>query len=47
MKDHVEKESYAGSHASHRRPPFTIIDWIVAAFSIALLVFVLLNLPPV
>ena len=27
------------------RPPFTVVDWIVAAFSIIALIVILLNLP--
>jgi len=30
----------------NRRTPFTLVDWIIAAFSIALLIYLLLNMPP-
>lgn len=30
---------------ANRRPAFTLADWIIAAFSIALMVFILLNIP--
>ncbi|MDP4027757.1 MAG: hypothetical protein Q8P42_02130 [Gallionella sp.] len=46
MEESAKKKSSNGSEAGHR-PSFTIIDWIVAALSIALMVFILMNLPPV
>lgn len=46
MNTQTDKESSTRTNAN-RRPPFTITDWIVAAFSIVLLVYVLINLPPV
>lgn len=44
MEKSAKKKSPNGRDA---RPAFTFIDWIVAAFSIALLVYILVNLPPV
>jgi hypothetical protein len=44
MKKNAKKKLPNGRDA---RPAFTLIDWIVAAFSIALLVYILVNLPPV
>jgi hypothetical protein len=44
MEESTKKKSSNGSGAG-RRPAFTIIDWIVAAFSIALLVYILINIP--
>lgn len=44
MDKSTMEKSTNGGEASHR-PPFTAIDWIIAAFSIALMVFILLNLP--
>lgn len=44
MEKSAKKKSPNGRNA---RPAFTLIDWIVAAFSIALLVYILVNLPPV
>lgn len=32
---------------SRSNPPFTAVDWIIAAISIAALIVILLNLPPV
>jgi len=46
MEQNAKKKSPNGRDAIPR-PAFTIIDWIVAAFSIVLLVFILMNLPPV
>jgi hypothetical protein len=46
MEESAKKKSSNGNEAGHR-PPFTIVDWIVAALSIALMVFILMNLPPV
>lgn len=45
MDKSTKEESSNGSGAGHR-PAFTAIDWIIAAFSIALMIFILLNLPP-
>ena len=44
MEESTKKKSSNGSDADPR-PAFTIIDWIVAAFSIALLVYILINIP--
>ncbi len=44
--DNNTKEESSNSNDTGRRPPFTIVDWIIAAFSIALLVYILINLPP-
>lgn len=45
MDNNTEEKPSSASEADHR-PPFTIVDWIIAAFSIALMIFILLNLPP-
>lgn len=44
MEKEAKKES-SGKKGKYRRPAFTAIDWIIAAFSIALMVFILLNIP--
>lgn len=44
MEENANKKSPGGSD-KNRRPAFTIVDWIIAAFSIALMVFILMNLP--
>lgn len=44
MEENAKKKSPNDDDAN-RRPAFTIIDWIIAAFSIALMVFILLNIP--
>lgn len=46
MEESAKKKLSNGNEADPR-PPFTIVDWIVAALSIALMVFILMNLPPV
>lgn len=35
----------SGNSNAESRPPFTIVDWIIAAFSIIALIVILLNLP--
>ena len=44
MKNHSNTKQ-ADDRDTNRRPPFNKIDWIIAAFSIILLVVILLNLP--
>lgn len=44
MEENAKEKPTTVGDPKHR-PPFTIIDWIVAAFSIALLIYVLINLP--
>lgn len=34
-----------GKKRKYRRTAFTMVDWIIAAFSIVLLVYLLMNLP--
>ena len=45
MEENAKKKS-SDKKRRYRRPAFTIVDWIIAAFSIALLVYILINLPP-
>ena len=45
MEENPRKEQENNSKKS-RRPAFTLVDWIIAAFSIALLIYLLLNMPP-
>lgn len=45
MEENAKKES-SDKKRRYRRPAFTMIDWIVAAFSIVLLTYILINLPP-
>lgn len=40
-----EEAKSSDKKGKYRRPAFTTIDWIIAAFSIALMVFILLNIP--
>lgn len=44
MKENSGKKLPGGREA-FRRPPFTITDWVVAAISIALMIYILLHLP--
>lgn len=44
MEEEAKKES-SDKKRGGRRTAFTAIDWIIAAFSIALMVFILLNIP--
>ena len=44
MEENAKKKTSNGSDAN-RRPAFTIVDWIIAAFSIVLLIYLLMNLP--
>lgn len=44
MEEEAKKEPSDKKKAG-RRTAFTAIDWIIAAFSIALMVFILLNIP--
>ena len=44
MEESTKKKSSNGSGADPR-PPFTVIDWIIAVFSIVLMVYILINLP--
>jgi len=43
MEEEAKKET--SEKPKYRRPAFTTIDWIIAAASIALMVFILLNIP--
>lgn len=44
MEENERKEpSKDDNH--NRRPPFTAIDWVIAALSIALLIYLLLHMP--
>ena len=45
MEENAKKKS-SDKKRRYRRPAFTIVDWIIAAFSIALLVYIIINLPP-
>ena len=45
MEENTSKKPSHDKKAS-RRPAFTLVDWIIAAFSIALLIYLLLNMPP-
>ncbi len=40
-----DEKNSANSSDDNRRLPFTVVDWIIAVFSIALMVFILLNIP--
>ena len=40
-----ENEKSSDKKGKYRRTPFTIVDWVIAAFSIVLLVYLLMNLP--
>ena len=44
MEEKPNKES-SNSNDKNTRPPFTAVDWIIGAFSIALLVYIIANLP--
>lgn len=44
MEENTKKESPKDKH-DNRRPPFTAVDWIVAALSIVLLIYILLHIP--
>ena len=44
MEEESKKES-PGKKGKYRRTAFTMVDWIIAAFSIVLLVYLLMNLP--
>lgn len=39
------REQPANGKDENPRSEFTAVDWIIAAFSIALMVFILLNIP--
>ncbi|MFZ2301304.1 MAG: hypothetical protein WAW10_05475 [Gallionella sp.] len=43
MEENTKKKS-PGKKETYRRP-FTVVDWIIAAFSAALLVYILINIP--
>jgi len=44
MEENANRKS-SGNKKTYRRPAFTMVDWIIAAFSIALLVYILINIP--
>jgi len=44
MEENAKKKP-SGKKEAYRRPAFTMVDWIIAAFSIALLVYILINIP--
>lgn len=44
MEENAKRKS-SDKKKTYRRPAFTIVDWIIAAFSIALLVYILINIP--
>ena len=44
LEENANKVS-SGKNDKAVRPPFTAIDWIIAACSIALLAYIFLNLP--
>ncbi len=44
MEEETEKK-FPGKKGKYRRTAFTITDWIIAAFSIVFLIYLLMNLP--
>ncbi|MBI5658434.1 MAG: hypothetical protein HZC43_02550 [Nitrosomonadales bacterium] len=44
MEENAKKKATDGKEA-YRRPPFTVTDWVVAALSIALMIYILFHLP--
>lgn len=44
MEENATKNS-SDKKGKYYRPPFTAVDWIIAAISIVLLIYILANLP--